>query len=143
MAGVKYTSRGEEKKNPVGAPGRARNHLEEIWPAVGYKQRDLVMDAATQTGKARQLEQQDAKETLVLAFQALARRVLGPPHFRTGGICLILRDILRINLRSSKYVGNGFSPFIPAATTGRTTLVLLRHQEMNSSILGVKTRQIN
>lgn len=52
VAGVKYTSRGEEKKNPVGAPGRARNHLEEIWPAVGYKQRDLVMDAATQTGKA-------------------------------------------------------------------------------------------
>lgn len=55
VAGVKYSRQGAEKENPAAAAaaaGRTRSHLEEIWPTVGSKQRDFVMDAATQTGKA-------------------------------------------------------------------------------------------
>lgn len=68
------------------------------------------MDAAIQTGKADGWTNKMLKRFLFVAFQPLAQRPLtsSPQNQRVG---LVLQDILWINLRSSKYVGNRFNPF--------------------------------
>lgn len=78
----------------------------EVWPAVGSEQRDLVMDAATPTGKADGWSNKMRKRLLFQSSNRWLRLALKPV-----GIRVILQDIRRINLRSSKYEGNGFSPF--------------------------------